>query len=86
MSSNVRIELNRAGVAALLKGSEVQADLGRRAAAIAAAAGAAGGEFSHDVRVGSARARASVWTADFDAMRAEATDRVLTRAIDSGRA
>jgi hypothetical protein len=84
--ANFKIELNSAGVAALLKSPEVQADLARRADAIAAAAGAAGGVFGHDVQVGRTRARAMVWTEDVAAMEAEAKDRALTRAVDAGRA
>lgn len=85
MASSIRIELNRPGVGHLLKGPEIQADLARRAAAIAAAAGAAGGTFGHNVRVSGSRARAIVFTEDFLAMEDEATDRALTRAIDAGR-
>lgn len=85
MANNVKIVLNRAGVGQLLKSSEVQADLLRRAQAIAAAAGANGGEFVADARIGTTRARAIVFTADAEAMRAEAKDRVLTQAIDAGR-
>lgn len=85
MASNVRIEVNYAAVGQLLKGSEIQADLDRRAATIAAAASASGGKFGHNVQVGKSRARAIVFTEDFDAMRAEATDRVLTKAVDAGR-
>lgn len=84
--SNVRIELNRAGVGELLKSSEVRADLARRASAIAAAAAAAGGgTFGHEASVGKSRARAAVWTEDVEAMLAEANHRALTRAIDAGR-
>lgn len=85
MAGEVKIELISAGVAELLKSAEVQADLARRAGAIAAAASASGGKFDHDVRVGKSRARAMVWTDDFAAMEAEAKDRALTKAIDAGR-
>lgn len=80
--AKIRIEMNRKGVEELLKSAEVQADLERRAKAIAAEAGPG---MEVDVRVGKTRARASVRTADFEAIRAEATDKVLTRAIDAGR-
>lgn len=83
MQQVVRIELNVAGVGELLRSPEVLADLERRAQAVASAAGP-GMEAS--AQVGSTRARASVITADLDAMRAEATDRALTRAVDAGRA
>lgn len=80
-----RIVLNNAGVAELLKLPAVQADLARRAAAIAAAASQSGGDFGHDSGTGRNRARASAWTNDTAAREAEATDRSLTRAIDAGR-
>lgn len=91
------VELNHAEVDRLLKGREVQADLTRRGAAIAAAAvnnaraAASGsdsgepGEFTSEVRVGAHRARVTVRTGDVRAMYYEATDRVLTRALDAGR-
>ncbi|MFL2002017.1 hypothetical protein [Microbacterium sp. A1-JK] len=84
MASQVRIEMNPAGFAAILKSPEVQADLRRRAEAIAAAAGG-GPDFEVDSRIGSTRARASVFTATTEGRLAEATDRVLTNALDAGR-
>ena len=84
MFKSVRIELNAAGVRSLLQSSDVQADLQGRAERIAAAAGGAP-DFVAESRVGATRARASVRTATFDGMRAEATDRVLSRALDAGR-
>jgi hypothetical protein len=80
--ANVRIVLNRKGVREILRSPEVEADLERRARHIAAAAGP-GHEV--DVTVGGNRARASVRTDTFEAMRDEATDRNLTRALDAGR-
>lgn len=82
MAKNVRIKLNRKGVQALLRGPEIQADLERRANAIAAAAGPG---FDVDTFVGRNRARADVATGTHEARKAEATNRVLTRAIDAGR-
>ena len=78
----VKIVLNRKGIGALLKSPEVQADLNARADRIARAAGE-----GHTVEstVGPQRARAAVITTTFDAMRAEAENRNLTRAIDAGR-
>lgn len=81
-NTRVRIVLNRAGVRQLLKGSEIQGDLKGRADRIAAAAGEG---FVSDIGVGGSRARAEVVTDTFEAMRAEATDRALSRAIDAGR-
>lgn len=82
MAAQVRIEMNPSGFQAILKSAEVQADLERRAEAIADAAGEG---MEYDVRVGKTRARASVRTATPEAMRAEARDKTLTRAIDAGR-
>jgi hypothetical protein len=77
-----RIVLNRAGVKALLRSAEVQADLRRRGQAIASAAGA-----GHRVesQVGPNRARVAVITETPEAMVAEATERKLSRAVDAGR-
>lgn len=78
----MRIELNRAGVAALLKSPEVAADLEQRAERIARAAGDG---MEANGAIGATRARAEVVTATTEARLAEARDRVLTRAIDAGR-
>lgn len=77
-----RVKLNSPGVKKLLQSPEVRADLERRGRAIAQSAGD-GMEVESDV--GPTRARASVHTATPDAMRREAIDRALTRAIDAGR-
>lgn len=60
----------------------MKTDLERRARAIAANAGEG---MEVDIEVGANRARASVRTTTIRAMRAEATQRALTRAIDAGR-
>lgn len=78
----VRVKVNRAAIRALLKSPEVADDLDRRARRIASAAGTG---FEVDSRIGSNRARSSVRTETFEARRAEATGRSLTRAIDAGR-
>jgi len=86
VAQKIRIVMNPAGVDALLKSAEVQDDLRRRAQNIADAAGEYQGDhFEVDVRVGRTRARASVRTASYEAMLAEARDKVLTRALDAGR-
>jgi hypothetical protein len=74
--------LNKEGVRELLRSPEIAAHLKDRAEKIAAAAGP-----GHEVRVddGPNRARASVLTVTPEAMRAEATNRTLTRAIEAGR-
>lgn len=78
-----RLELISAGMRDLLRSEEVCADLGRRAAAIAASAGPG---MASESEVGRRRALAMVWTDTEEAMVAEATDRKLTSAIDAGRA
>lgn len=84
----VLFKLNSSGIRELLRSEGVQFELKRRADAIAAAANAAAGldgGFVVDNDIGSTRARSVVVTATADAMVAEATDQVLTRAIDHGR-
>lgn len=81
--TNMRVELNHAGVAALLDGPEAQALVQRLANRIAAAAGD-GMEAAGDPQ--NQRARAVVYTATFPAKLAEAHGRALTRAIEAGRA
>lgn len=80
--TDVKVKLNKAGVRELLRSAEVEADLVSRARRIASAAGS-----GHEVQSGKGRnrARAEVVTATFDAMREEAMNRNLTRAIDAGR-
>ena len=76
------IELNRAAVGRLLKSPEIQRELLKRAERMADQAGPG---FVADVQVGRTRARAMVKSTDYESMKAEATDRSLTRAIDAGR-
>lgn len=78
----VRIVVNRKGIRELLRSTEVQRDLRRRAESIAAAAGPG---HAVETEVGPNRARAAVVTDSIDAMVAEATSRTLTRALDAGR-
>lgn len=82
MASKVRIKLNRRAFPVLLKCPEVQAELKRHADPIAEAAGLG---MEVDLYVGKTRARATIRTATFEARRAEATNRALTRALDAGR-
>ena len=77
-----RFELNSKGIRQMLRSEEVRADMERRARNIAAAAGEG---FEADAYVGRNRARGDVFTATVEAMRAEAEDMALTRAIDAGR-
>jgi hypothetical protein len=78
-----KLEMNDAEFIRILQGPEVQADLLRRAQAIAGAAG----EGSYDVTpsMTPTRARVSVGTADYAARHSEATVRSLTSALDAGR-
>lgn len=84
MAGTVRIEMNPAGIGALLKSEEVAANMLARATAVAEAAGG-GEDFVPSVYLGRSRARASVITATQAGREAEATNLVLTRAIDAGR-
>lgn len=83
-NGTVRIEMNRGGAKAILQGDEVQGLLREKAEVIANAAGGSP-DFEVDVRVGAARARASVFTATEDGRRAEAEDRTLSNAVDAAR-
>jgi hypothetical protein len=84
MAGTVRIEMNPAGIRALLTDEGVGADLLRRATDVAAAAGG-GEDFVPSVYLGRSRFRASVITATKAGREAEATSLALTRAIDAGR-
>jgi hypothetical protein len=77
-----KIKLNNKGIRDLLRSKEMVADLNQRAGRIAQAAGDG---HSYEATAGRTRALASVWTTSAEAMRAEATERNLTRAIDAGR-
>lgn len=78
----IKITLNRAGVLALLRGPEMQAELKARAGRIAAAAGEG---FEATTSVSATRAHATIRSATFAARAAEARDRALTKALDAGR-
>lgn len=79
------VKLNKREVRKLLRGEGeyegVRADLDRRAGAIAARAGDG---FESETDAGPNRVRAAVWTATPEAVRSEAEDRALTRALDAG--
>jgi len=77
------VKVNRKAIVSLLKGGGgVAKDLKARAARIAAAAGE---DMEVDYAVGRNRARASVRTASWRAVRAEAKTRDLSRALGAGR-
>lgn len=78
----ITVVLNHAGVRDLLRSDEVEADLRRRAEAIAAAAGDG---YEVEMFRGQNRWRATVRTGTETARRDEAKNRTLTGAIDAGR-
>jgi hypothetical protein len=86
MAGTVRIELDSAGIQELLTGSDVAADMKRRAEAVADRAGEGFEVAEYEARYGgSPRAVAVVRAGTTEARRAEATSKALTRAIDAGR-
>lgn len=78
MSKNVKIELNRAGVRALLKSSEMQGLLLDHAEAIA---GRAGDGYAAESAVLGTRAVASAYTENPDAMRDNLKNNTLLKAV-----
>lgn len=82
IDATVRVKMNKAGRAAIMRSPAVKADLERRAGAIADQAGS--GHFV-DSALWPLRARAAVVTRTVGAKAAEANDRNLTRAIDAGK-
>lgn len=82
MARSGQVKMLRKGSKELLQSAEVQAELKRRADAIAQRAGAG---FVAEVKVGKTRALASVRADTADAKRAEANDRVLLKALDAAR-
>lgn len=82
--SKFRLKIHPEGFNAVRKSPELQADLHRRAAAIAAAAGG-GEDFQVIDSPSGTRARVVVITATEKAKAMEAAHRALTRALDAGR-
>ena len=82
MPKSLRIKLNKKGVVALLTSPEVTRDLASRGKKIADAAG--DGVEATTTR-NKDRAVVFVRTETYEAKKAEAADRALTRAIDAGR-
>lgn len=82
--TSVRIVLDQDGVKAILAGAcgvgEAITDI---TASIAAAAGDGMHQLVYHGRNG--RIRGQVWTGTYEARKAEAVDRALTRALDAGR-
>lgn len=81
-----RVEFHNEGFNQFRKSAPVADELERRGQAIADAASAAGGEYRVVRTENNSRARVVVVTADYEAMRAEATNRSLSSALDAGRA
>lgn len=82
MPSNVTVKVNRAGVRELLRSPEMLGELEQRAQRISTAAGPG---HRIDSAIGPNRARAAVITETVEAMRREATERSLSKALDAGR-
>lgn len=78
---SVKFMPNKRTAEAILKGSEVQALLARKAAEVASRAGEG---FTSGVRVGKDRARAYVLPETYKARRRQARDHVLERAVGRG--
>ena len=87
MADNTEFHLtvNSNAIAELLRSPAVVEDLARRAEAIAATANAHGLHVTRSEVNYNGRARAAVITADGHAIRAEAKDHNLTRALGGGR-
>ena len=78
-----KLNLDSKAIEAIMRSPEVQAELKRRADAIARGAGPG---FRSEVKQGRGdRAIATVWTGTYEARKAQAHDRALTKAIDAGR-
>lgn len=77
-----KLVFKTAGFRKILRSGEARADVTRRANAMASAAGPG---FGVEVSAGSNRVRATVATETWEAAKAEATNKVLTRAIGAGR-
>jgi hypothetical protein len=82
VAQRLRLKLNRSGMRQLLTSPGIAADVRRRAEAVAANAGPG---HRIDSQIGPNRARAAVITDSFEARRAEATSRNLTRALSAAR-
>ncbi len=80
--AKIRVKINSAAARALLNSAEVKADIARRAGAVAAGAGEG---FEASVQEGKSRARASVITADVEAIRKNAKNNTLLKNLDLGR-
>ncbi|MHC6175468.1 hypothetical protein [Glutamicibacter sp. X7] len=80
--AKVKVKMNSRGAQQLLKSPEVQADMLRRAQAVADGAGEG---FSADVIVGRTRARAQAKADTFEAKLKNTREQTLLKNIDRGR-
>lgn len=80
MSQEIRVELNDEGIRDLLCSSGVQRFLHEKAEVARSAAAAGGGDFEVEVTVGKVRARAKIWTMDYEAKKASSEQGTLARA------
>lgn len=96
MANKVQLKFNRTGFRMIRTTPKVRADMERRAENIAAAAniglvneprpdGSPRGFLTDSQITKGRRVRAAVYTSGFEAKKAEATDRKLSRALDEGR-
>ena len=91
MAAKIQVKLNHEGIRAMLNSGEVDAAVRSAAETIAAKAGDGFEVTERQERSGnrtsaySGRVGYGVYTANYDAMMAEATDKVLTRAVQSCR-
>ena len=80
--ANVKVKLKLRGIQSVLKSPPVQADVSRRAARIAQAAGPG---FQNVTKPHRFTSRAFVQTTDAESAKAEAEDKALTRALAAAR-
>lgn len=83
MATKIKIEMIPAGFSGTMRSAEVKADLKARAERVRDATGVEGFEVIETDNAG--RSGALVVATTYEARKAEATDKVLTKAIDAGR-
>lgn len=82
MADDIKVKLKLRGINAVMKSSEVQAEVVRRARRMANAAGEG---FEAVIQSGKYTARAVVRTADATGRKRQAEEAVLERSLDAGR-
>ena len=83
MAMQVKVELHKDGIIALLKSPGVLKDMERRGQNVADAAGSE--DFESRAWLGFDRARATVRPSTYEGRRAESEDKRLTSSIDAAR-